>query len=140
MTNSASISGRVVNAAGNPLANATLHLSSDRVFQTTSSDPDGSFLFDDLAPGRYSMLGEYPGYHQQPYGIPLSVAEAEHLGDLVFTLIPSASISGKVTHADGTPASAVHVLAQKWLPFHRRASPISVRPRRFRTRRNLPHR
>ena len=120
MSGSASISGRVVDATGNPLANATLHVSSDGVFRTTSSDADGSFLFDDLAPGRYSMLGECSGCHQQPYGIPLSIADAEHLRDIVFTLIPAASISGKITHADGSPASAVHVLAQKWIPFHGR--------------------
>jgi hypothetical protein len=117
---SASIGGRVVNLAGQPLANATLHVSSSGAFRTTSSDADGGFLFYELALGRYSMLGECPGYHQQPYGIPLSVADADHLRDIVFTLIPAASISGKIIQADGSPASGVHVLAQKWISLQGR--------------------
>jgi len=134
---SASISGRVVNDAGKPLANATVHLNSrstapaERVWRIEGTAADGSFYFDALPPGRYWIFGEYTGYHQQQYGsrpgswtgIDISVDAGKQVRDLVFTMSNPASIAGRVTREDGSPVDNAFVHALQPVQGHRRFFP-----------------
>ncbi len=132
----ASIGGRLTNLAGEPLPNATVHLNSrwsaasGRVWRIEGTSDDGSFLFDGLESGRYSLMGECSGYHQQQYGswlglwtgIDISVdeGEQEQVRDLAFMMSPTASISGCVTQEDGSPGSEVVVQLLRWTYFQGR--------------------
>ena len=139
MTSSASISGRVVNLGAQPLANTTVHLASrstapsERVWRIEGTAADGSFRFDTLEPGRYSLLGECAGYHQQQYGsrpgswngIDISVDDGEQISNLVFTMSPPGSIAGRITREDGGPLVGilVHALRPMFAQGHRRLFP-----------------
>jgi TonB-dependent receptor len=58
------ISGRVINAgSGQPLANATLILANTS--KTTTTDQNGNFSFNRLAPGTYSVNCSYAGHNEK---------------------------------------------------------------------------
>jgi hypothetical protein len=125
------VSGQVSNMqTGEPLKKANLHFSrhnnarnADGAFQSTGysgvSGPDGSFKFEGVEPGEYSLIGEKPGYLQTQYGsknglragTTLNLQPGQQLTDLKLQLIPQAIISGKVIDDDGDPVSGASVQA-----------------------------
>jgi protocatechuate 3,4-dioxygenase beta subunit len=92
------------------------------VWRIEGTAADGGFRFDALEPGRYSLMGEGPDYPQQQYGAPagswqgidISVEDGEQIRDLEFTMFSPASISGRVTREDGSPAAGIIVELQTW--------------------------
>ena len=59
------ISGRVLDANGDPLANAEVLVDGSRMGRTTDSDKDGRFSFV-MAPGRYRLLAKPPSTLKPP--------------------------------------------------------------------------
>jgi hypothetical protein len=81
---------------------------------------DGKFVIPGLAEGSYRVAVDSNGYVPQEYGqrtssrisgqgIPLKLSAGEVLRDLVIRMTPTATISGRVTDANGQPAVRVPV-------------------------------
>jgi protocatechuate 3,4-dioxygenase beta subunit len=125
------VSGRVASMqTGEPLKKATLHLtrrgesrSTNGSWESTgysgTSGPDGSFKFESVEPGEYSLSGEKPGYIQTEYGSKngmfggtrLKLQPAQQLTDLKLQLVAQATVSGRVLDDDGDPVGGVSVEA-----------------------------
>ena len=104
----ASLRGRVAAPSGAPLGAARVTvrpldtLSDERAASwQVETGPDGEFRFDTLPPGPVWFQVSLAGH------APLEArADASAVGgvELTLTLEPAASVTGRVTHADGSPA------------------------------------
>ncbi len=89
---------------------------------TASTDADGRFLIDNVQPGRYRVFLERTGFvGVNERGLPadtniFTVQSGQAVDALVFRMLPTAIISGRVTDEDGDPLPGVSVLAQKKKP------------------------
>ena len=119
------VAGRVVTATdGSPLKSARVLLtpeSSDsgkkQMFATTT-DSDGRFHLKDVVPGRYRFFATRPGFVDQQYqatgnddGAVLSLKPGDKVGDVLFRMIVSGVITGRVTNEDGESVVRVEVIA-----------------------------
>src|SRR5579863_1242890 len=118
------ISGMVVAMAGSaPLKNALVTLNSvddhSRPEVTIRSEADGHFQFRGITPGQYRLRVAKNNYVTQEYGqrtvtgpgATLTLRGGQEIKDLLFRLIPSATIAGRVADEDGEPISWAHVTA-----------------------------
>ena len=109
------ICGKVLNArTGQPIAGVEIQIFQSaqdigEMFEMTESAAEGSFHFDGLAEGKYTLMAARRGYAPQYYlqhenfwtGVALGPGkDALHLR---FLLSPSAVVSGKVTDVNGEP-------------------------------------
>ncbi len=121
------IQGLVVDAiTGQPLKRVQISLNKvaegNSQPRNASTDAHGHFAVDDLEPGRYSLWVNRNGYVAQAYGqrgpnrpgTLLSLAQGQHLKDLVFRLTRTAVISGLITDEDGEPLIGVNVQALRY--------------------------
>ncbi len=102
---SASISGRVLDPSGNPVARADIHLdqSTGAAFLFTAAAPDGAYSFAAVAPGDYLLEASAPGLSlKQPASVHLRGGETKQL-DL--GLILSAKRSQVTVTSAATPQS-----------------------------------
>ena len=118
-----SVSGMVVRlAGGEPLKGASVQLQNLENRPQTSStvtDAGGRFEMKGIDPGRYRLSVSRNGFVPQEYGqrkpddpgAILSLRPAQNLKDLLFRLIPSAIIAGRVINEDGEPLPWVQVSA-----------------------------
>src|SRR5204863_673988 len=98
-----SISGRVVNEAGQPIAGASISLSvmGGNLGQRTSTDNEGNFKIQGLDGGIYRIFLSASGYVTQ---IPNSSYPTYRPGDKVeLTMIKGGVIAGNVTNIAGEP-------------------------------------
>ncbi len=110
------ISGTVVyDRDGKSAAGVTLTIVlGPSLFMATSAE-DGSFHFDGLKPGKYSLLAQKRGYPQQSLdehrGFSTAVAVGPDLKSdaIVFRLHPDSSIAGQVTDEQGDPVQAAQL-------------------------------
>jgi hypothetical protein len=101
------ISGKVVGAISRTaIPNCTVVIepvTQRSRFQRTQTRSDGSFSFDKLGPGKYSLIAVTRGYPQQYYqehegfNTGIAVGEGKTSTGIVFFLQPEGSISGGVT-------------------------------------------
>jgi len=85
----------------------------------TFSGPDGKFKLEGIAPGRYNLSVWRTGFVVQDYGqksqagqgAVLALEPGQKLSDLVFKLVRSSVISGRVLDEDGEPMPRVTVQA-----------------------------
>jgi hypothetical protein len=118
------VGGRVVTAAdGSPLKSARLTLVPERGGQKTqvyaaTTDSDGRFLLKDLVPGRYHFAASHAGFVTQSYeakgtdeGAVLSLKPGERVSDVLFGMIVSGVVTGRVTNEDGEPMVSAQVVA-----------------------------
>jgi len=89
---------------------------------TASTDADGHFHIDNVAPGRYRIFLEKAGFDgvnarglQSGVNV-VAVQAGQSLDDLLLRMLPTAIISGRVTDEDGDPMSGVRVVAQRKKP------------------------
>jgi hypothetical protein len=125
-TGSALVAGIVLvdDTAGRPLRRATVTLAGgdSRVGRQTVTDDRGRFVFDHLAAGRYTLVAEKPGFVRTFYGsrrpgrgpaMPIAVADAQRLADVIVKLVPGAVIAGTVTDEHGAPIASAQVSARQ---------------------------
>jgi len=101
---------------------------------TARTDPGGRFVLKGLEPGEYNLWVNRDGYLGMGYGqeVPngpgklLKLAPGQQKKDLVFRLIPTGAIIGRVYDEDGEPISGVSVQALRFTFFngHRRLDPV----------------
>jgi hypothetical protein len=118
-----SISGMVVKlAGGEPLKTATIQLQNlEDHARTTSTvtDVGGRFELKGIDPGRYRLSVSHNGFVTQEYGqrrpddpgTILTLRPGQNLKDLLFRLIPTAVIAGRIINEDGDPLPWVQVSA-----------------------------
>ncbi len=89
---------------------------------TASTDADGHFRVDNVVPGRYRIFLERTGFAgvngrgvQSDINV-FTVQAGQSVEDLLFRMLPTAVISGRITDEDGDPMSGVRVVAQKKRP------------------------
>jgi hypothetical protein len=89
---------------------------------TTSTDADGRFHIENISPGRYRLFLERTGFVEvNQRGLRsdtnvFTVQAGQSVEDLLFRMLPTAVITGRITDEDGDPMSEVRVIAQKKVP------------------------
>lgn len=113
----------VVKLAGSePLRNARIQLASQddhAESHSTVTDAGGRFELKGIDPGRYRLVVHRDGFVTQEYGQKkadgpgalLTLRAGQQMNDLLFRLIPSAVIAGRVINDDGDPLPWVQVNA-----------------------------
>src|SRR6266852_2671090 len=114
------ISGTVVDAmSGQALAHAQVSINAQGVRdsgQSSETDEDGRFVFENLAAGHYSLFARRRGYLQQFYKQHEQFSTAVIVGpklnteDLRFEMRPEASISGQVLDEMSEPVRNAQVM------------------------------
>ncbi len=116
----ATLSGIVTKDPGSePVKKALIELiaesQSDGGNYTAVTGPDGSFRIENIAPGRYRMFVERPGFQEidkhrsRTEGRMLTLAAGQEMKDLVIHLQAAAVIEGRVTDEDGDPMADAQV-------------------------------
>ena len=113
------ISGKVVDShTGATLARCSVQIADVRFrsqSRTTLSGDDGSFAFDGLALGKYSLTAQRRGYLEQSYEEHEQYSTAIAVGpglvseDLIFRLVAEAVIAGTITDEAGEPVRGAQV-------------------------------
>jgi protocatechuate 3,4-dioxygenase beta subunit len=108
-----SITGKVVNENGQPLAGAAVFIRGVGFApggRSTTTDADGNFRVNGLDPGVYTISANVPAYTT----VPTATAAYYRLGDSVrLELIRGGVITGTVTSALGDPVIGVRVRAAR---------------------------
>jgi carboxypeptidase family protein len=114
------ISGTVVNGLDGvpiPHAEVTISLAHEQDSgQAVFSSDDGRFTFENVAPGAYSLTAVRRGFPRQAYmqhgsfSTAIVVKNGTSLENLVFRLLPDASIVGQVTDDAGDPVRGAQVM------------------------------
>jgi hypothetical protein len=113
------VEGTVVNSmTGQPLKKAYLSLRpiSDQGATPygTFTDNAGSFLLDDIDPGRYYFNAERNGFIEGHYrGDTLKLAAGQKMKGVIFKLSPQGVITGHIMDDDGEPVPNVQVQAMQ---------------------------
>jgi len=121
---SAAIRGRVVTSDGFPARQADVQLSAFDVDRrrTATTDAEGRFAFEGVAPGRYALIARQAGYLPFGYGQksfpgtpePVSIGAGEELDALQIVLPRGSAIAGRVTNEYGEPVLRAAVSALKF--------------------------
>jgi protocatechuate 3,4-dioxygenase beta subunit len=125
--NASSIAGTVVQEPGSqPLKKVLVQVVAEDQKQggnyTASTDADGHFRVENVTPGRYRIFIERTGFvGVNGRGLKsdtnvFTVQAGQSVEDLLFRMLPTAVISGRITDEDGDPMSGVRVLALRKVP------------------------
>jgi hypothetical protein len=113
-----SITGTVTSTAGAaPVARARIVLASPALSNTrvALSRADGTYEFQHLPPGAYSLTATRTGYAPQPSpakpASPISLVEGQALQRVDFALLPAGVIAGRILDEDNNPFSGATVEA-----------------------------
>jgi len=87
-----------------------------------TTDDAGKFVFEDVEPGRYTLIAEKTGFLTQRYGaraegspgVTLNVVAGAELKDLDVKLTPQGVITGRVTDEDGDPIANAQVSVARY--------------------------
>ncbi|MGA3091182.1 MAG: carboxypeptidase regulatory-like domain-containing protein [Terriglobales bacterium] len=120
-----SVSGTVVTEPGSqPLKKVLVQIIAEDQKHggnyTASTDADGHFDVDNIVPGRYRIFFERSGFaNVNERGLQSEaniVTIQQPLANLLFRMLPTAVITGRVTDEDGDPMPGVRVLVQRKKP------------------------
>jgi len=125
--NASSIAGTVVKEPGRePLKKVLVQVVAEDQKQggnyTASTDADGHFRIENVVPGRYRLYLEKTGLVEvNGRGLKsdtniFTIQAGQSVEDLLFRMLPTAIIGGRITDEDGDPMSGVTVFAQKKRP------------------------
>src|ERR1051325_5700288 len=120
---SARIEGTVLSETGDPLRKAIVRLQMISGRGATSNytgttDSEGRFVFEEVAPGRFELSAERTGFVKTFYGAarpsaaakPSTVAPGQKRTGIVVKMAPQALIAGKVVDEDGDAMAGGQVL------------------------------
>ncbi len=117
--NKASLEGKISHAiTGEPVKKVSVILSRRGKNTTAETDEKGAFSFDNLEPGRYTLVAQKNGFAPGAYGArgnsmagtPLNLSAGQQMKGLNWKLLPNAVITGKVLDADGEPIQNAMVM------------------------------
>ena len=123
------VSGTVLSLNGDMVRKATVRLQGTGgqpgqppVSYSETTDNGGKFLFEDIAPGRYTLSAEKPGFVAARYGArsntssgtQLNLTAGMEMKDLSIKMTPQGVIAGKVVDQDGDPVISVQVQAMRF--------------------------
>lgn len=82
------------------------------------ADERGRFRFDNLEPGDYRVVAAHNGFVRQEYGqrpsrregLPVAIAAGQTIKDILFRLVPTGSVSGRVVDSGGQPLTGATVV------------------------------
>jgi protocatechuate 3,4-dioxygenase beta subunit len=122
-----SIAGIVVKEPGSqPLKKVLVQVVAEDQKQggnyTATTDSDGHFRIENVVPGRYRLFLEKTGLVEvngrgfKADANVFTVQAGRAVEDLLFRMLPTAIVSGRITDEDGDPISGVRVIAQKKKP------------------------
>ena len=122
-----SIAGTVVKESGSqPLKKVLVQIIAENQKEggnyTASTDADGHFHIENVVPGRYRIFIERTGFVEvNEHGLKsdvnvFTVQAGQSVDDLLFRMLPTAVISGRITDEDGDPMAGVVVIALKKKP------------------------
>ncbi|HWC96742.1 MAG TPA: carboxypeptidase-like regulatory domain-containing protein [Candidatus Sulfopaludibacter sp.] len=115
----ASLQGKIVNAVtGEALKKVSVILSGHGKNVTAETDEKGQFSFDNVDPGRFTLMAQKNGFAPGAYGArgnstsgtPVELARGQDLKDVNWKLAPNAVITGKVLDVDGEPIQNAMVM------------------------------
>ena len=120
----ASIAGSVTKEPGSePLKKVLVQVIAEDQKQggnyTASTDADGHFNIENIVPGRYRIFFERTGFVEvDDHGLKaevnvITIQPGQSIADLLFRMLPTAVVSGRITDEDGDPLPEVRVMAQK---------------------------
>ncbi len=130
------LEGRVVSLTGAAVRKATVRLQGARppvtlaaisnvqapaAYSQTTGDA-GQFVFDNVAPGRYTLSADKAGFLPALYGarsegspaLQLTLAAGDQKKDLDLIMTPQGVITGKVIDQDGDPVANVQVTVARY--------------------------
>src|SRR5260221_5715314 len=118
-----SIAGTVVKEPGSqPLKKALVQVVAENQKEggnyTASTDADGHFHIENVVPGRYRIFIERTGFvGVNEHGLKsdvnvFTVQAGQAVEDLLFRMLPTAVISGRITEEDGEPKAWVRDFPQ----------------------------
>jgi hypothetical protein len=121
----ASIAGEVVKEPGSqPLKKALVQVVAEGQGEsyTASSDADGHFRVENVAPGRYRIFIERTGFvgvnsqgRQSDVNV-VTVEAGQSVEDQLFRMLPTATITGRITDEDGDPMPGARIIALRKKP------------------------
>jgi protocatechuate 3,4-dioxygenase beta subunit len=122
-----SIAGTVIKEPGSqPLKKVLVQVVAENQKEggnyTASTDADGRFHIENVVPGPYRIFIERTGFvGVNEHGLKsdvnvFTVQAGQAVEDLLFRMVPTAVISGRITDEDGDPMSGVRVIALKKKP------------------------
>ena len=122
-----SIAGTVVKEPGSePLKKVLVQVVAENQKEggnyTASTDADGHFRVENVMPGRYRLFLERTGFVGiNERGLKsdtnvVTIHAGQNVEDMLFRMLPTAVITGRITDEDGDPMSGVSVVAQKKKP------------------------
>jgi len=124
----ARVEGTILSLNGDPVRKATVRLQGlatqpgqPPTAYGETTDSAGKFLFDDVAPGRYTLSADKPGFVGARYGArsntsagtQLNLTAGMDMKDLAIKMTPQGVIAGKVVDQDGDPVISVQVQAMR---------------------------
>ena len=131
----ATISGTVTSTSGQPLRRAIVHLGPPLIRDssaepgtnaTAETDSQGIFTFDDVTPGRYSLMAERSGYINVHYHTAtssvLTVTPGEQVTGVQFEMTPQGIIAGRVFDDDNQLLPNATVIISPYSPPSRLAN------------------
>ncbi|HSZ64444.1 MAG TPA: carboxypeptidase-like regulatory domain-containing protein [Terriglobales bacterium] len=120
-----SIAGTVVKEPGSqPLKKVLIQVVAEGQGESyaVSTDADGHFRVEGVVPGRYSIFLERTGFvgvnnrgRKSDVNV-VTVQSGQSLEDLLFRMLPTATITGRITDEDGDPMSGVRIFALRKKP------------------------
>jgi protocatechuate 3,4-dioxygenase beta subunit len=117
-----SLSGTVVSETGQPIKGARVSMSGGAVGRSVTTDASGSFTFEKLPEGRYSLSasrqrylpGSYGQKRPERSGTSIQLADNQELKNLTITLFNAGVITGTVYGEDGEPVQNAQVRALRY--------------------------
>jgi hypothetical protein len=99
------------------MASVSATPNASRKITPVSTDRDGKFVFQNLAPGLYSLQVIRNEYAREIYGqrvaggpaLAIRLSEGQLLNNIVMALVPAGSVTGVIRDSDGHPQTGVPI-------------------------------
>ena len=96
-----------------------------------TTDASGTFAFDNIPPGQYSVMVQRTGYVRQEFGSrsrtsnAITLREGQQYSGMTVKLVPHGVIAGRVLDEDGDPVmhASVQILRERWVGTRRQMTP-----------------